>query len=64
MSTLVSLNNVVKRYQRGKQSVEVLHGVNLSIDQGEFLALMGPSGRAKPRCSISSRAWINPPRAR
>ncbi len=47
MSTLVSLNNVVKRYQRGKQSVEVLHGVNLSIDQGEFLALMGPSGSGK-----------------
>ena len=44
MSTLVSLKDVVKRYQRGKQSVEVLHGVNLSIEQGEFLALMGPSG--------------------
>jgi putative ABC transport system ATP-binding protein len=47
MSTLVSLNNVVKRYQRGKQSVEVLHGVNLSIEQGEFLSLMGPSGSGK-----------------
>jgi putative ABC transport system ATP-binding protein len=47
MSTLVSLQNVVKRYQRGKQSVEVLHGVNLSIEQGEFLALMGPSGSGK-----------------
>jgi putative ABC transport system ATP-binding protein len=47
MGTLVSLSNVVKRYQRGKQSVEVLHGVNLSIEQGEFLALMGPSGSGK-----------------
>jgi putative ABC transport system ATP-binding protein len=47
MGTLVSLENVVKRYQRGKQSVEVLHGVNLSIEQGEFLALMGPSGSGK-----------------
>jgi putative ABC transport system ATP-binding protein len=47
MSTLVSLNNVVKRYQRGKQSVEVLHGVNLALEQGEFLALMGPSGSGK-----------------
>jgi putative ABC transport system ATP-binding protein len=47
MSTLVSLENVVKRYQRGKQTVEVLHGVNLSIEQGEFLALMGPSGSGK-----------------
>lgn len=47
MSNLVSLNNVVKRYQRGKQSVEVLHGVNLAIEQGDFLALMGPSGSGK-----------------
>ena len=47
MSTLVSLQNVVKRYQRGKQSVEVLHGVNLAIQQGEFVALMGPSGSGK-----------------
>src|SRR5579862_3519395 len=47
MSTLVSLQNVVKRYQRGKQSVEVLHGVNLAIEPGEFLALMGPSGSGK-----------------
>lgn len=47
MSTLVSLQNVVKRYQRGKQSVEVLHGVDLSMEQGEFMALMGPSGSGK-----------------
>jgi putative ABC transport system ATP-binding protein len=47
MNTLVSLQNVVKRYQRGKQSVEVLHGVNLAIQQGEFVALMGPSGSGK-----------------
>ena len=47
MSTTVSLTNVVKRYRRGKQSVEVLHGVDLSIEQGEFVALMGPSGSGK-----------------
>lgn len=47
MATLVSLNRVVKRYQRGKQTVEVLHGVNLAIEQREFLALMGPSGSGK-----------------
>ena len=47
MTSLVSLDNVVKRYKRGKQTVEVLHGVNLAIEQGEFLALMGPSGSGK-----------------
>jgi putative ABC transport system ATP-binding protein len=47
MTSIVSLKNVVKRYKRGKQSVEVLHGLNMEVPQGEFVALMGPSGSGK-----------------
>ncbi len=47
MAPLVSLRNVTKTYLRGKQKVEVLHGVDLDIAPGEFLALMGPSGSGK-----------------
>jgi putative ABC transport system ATP-binding protein len=47
MSSIVSLKNVVKAYVRGKQRVEVLHGVDLQVEEGEFLALMGPSGSGK-----------------
>jgi putative ABC transport system ATP-binding protein len=47
MTALVSLRNVTKSYVRGKQKVEVLHGVDLDIRPGEFLALMGPSGSGK-----------------
>jgi putative ABC transport system ATP-binding protein len=47
MTALVTLRNVTKSYVRGKQKVEVLHGVDLAIEAGEFLALMGPSGSGK-----------------
>jgi putative ABC transport system ATP-binding protein len=47
MTTLVSLRNVTKSYVRGKQKVEVLHGADLEIEAGEFVALMGPSGSGK-----------------
>src|SRR5262245_47593591 len=47
MSSVVSLKNVVKRYTRGKESIEVLHSLNLEIAPKDFLAIMGPSGSGK-----------------
>ena len=47
MSAAIALRNVVKNYRRGKESVEVLHGLNLEIPEGEFVSLMGPSGSGK-----------------
>ena len=47
MSTLVSLRNLSKTYQRGPEKIEVLHGIDLDIAKGDFVALMGPSGSGK-----------------
>jgi putative ABC transport system ATP-binding protein len=44
---MVRIRGVNKSYVRGKQTVEVLHGLSLDIPQGDFVALMGPSGSGK-----------------
>ena len=43
----VSVQNVVKIYQRDSQQLTVLDRLNLEVPEGEFLALMGPSGSGK-----------------
>jgi len=45
--TIVRVDNVVKRYRKGREAVEVLHGLSLEVGRGEFCALMGPSGSGK-----------------
>jgi putative ABC transport system ATP-binding protein len=47
MDALIDLRGVVKSYRRGRQTVEVLHNLDLEVAAGEFLALMGPSGSGK-----------------
>ena len=44
---MIQIRNVTKSYERGKQKVEVLHGLSLDVPQGDFVALMGPSGSGK-----------------
>jgi len=47
MTHLVECVEVTKQYTRGKETVDVLSGINLTIEEGDFLALMGPSGSGK-----------------
>lgn len=44
---MIKIKDVTKVYQNGKLSLEVLKGLNLSVSEGEYVALMGPSGSGK-----------------
>ena len=45
--TILKLTDICKDYQQGKEPVRVLKNINLTVEQGEYLAIMGPSGSGK-----------------
>src|SRR5690242_13516973 len=46
-NSLVQVRGLDKKYQRGGEEIDVLQGLNLDVDKGEFVAFMGPSGSGK-----------------
>jgi putative ABC transport system ATP-binding protein len=45
--SLIVVRDLAKTYRRGSEDVEVLQGLNLDVDKGDFVAFMGPSGSGK-----------------
>jgi putative ABC transport system ATP-binding protein len=46
-ASLINVRGLDKKYFRGGEEIHVLQGLNLDVEQGEFIAFMGPSGSGK-----------------
>ncbi len=47
MMAILKLTDICKDYQQGKEPVRVLKNINLTVEKGDYLAIMGPSGSGK-----------------
>lgn len=48
MSSIIKLNNIVKKFYIGEPNeLEILHGISLEVEEGEFVSIVGPSGSGK-----------------
>ena len=44
---IIKLENISRSYKNGQVVIEALKNINLSIEEGEFISIMGPSGSGK-----------------
>ena len=62
---LIEMKDICKDYLQGREMVPVLRDVNLQVEEGDYLAIMGPSASRSFGCATIARAiatrWHCPP---
>src|SRR4030081_36586 len=64
MGTILKAENLEKTYRVGKVDVPALRGIDLTVQEGEFLAVMGPSGCGKSTMLHLMGGLLTPPSGR
>ena len=44
---MITLKSITKSYDAGGEQIDALAGIDLTVERGDFLAIMGPSGSGK-----------------
>jgi putative ABC transport system ATP-binding protein len=47
MSNVIEIRNIIRDFPLGQETVHVLKGIDLDIERGDYIAIMGPSGSGK-----------------
>lgn len=57
MKKVIELQNIKRDFQVGEETVHALRGVSFTINEGEFVTIMGTSGSGSPHCSTRWAVW-------
>ena len=59
---VIQTKNVVKKYTLGNDEIAALNGININIEEGEFVAIVGKSGSgvhcSSTRIRVAKPAWL------
>ena len=61
---ILNVCNLCKTYQAGEAEVKALDNVSFTVEKGEFVSIIGPSGSGNRPCYISLPVLTAPPPAR